>query len=70
MGTGETILLVTALLAAPCGVLIGAAAGAWSVWRVMNNKPPVPSLRRPAVAAPPPKNDEPPPGRPLPRVRA
>jgi hypothetical protein len=52
MGTGLTVIVVTALLAAPCGVLVGVAAGAWGAFRLLRGQSPIPPLPlRPAARA-------------------
>jgi hypothetical protein len=44
MGAGLTLIVITALLATPVGVLIGAAAGAGLTYRLMKGLAPLPPI--------------------------
>lgn len=59
MSPGEITFVCVIVLAAPAAALMGAGAGSWATWRLLQGKsplPPLPSLRRSqAVKTEPPK---------------
>lgn len=46
MSPGEITAFCTIALAAPAGALMGAAAGSWATWRLLQGKSPLPPLPR------------------------